>query len=188
LNPATPDRPRDQHHTWSVGGKKYTLVFGDLHRHTDFSNCRCGQDGCVLEHFRYAYDMAELDFMGTSDHTDANKKYDPYEMVADAAVGGRVLCAGEIHFALRLTSESNHIPGVTVTWSSRNVADRLSISTENSTKASQWNALYPVARGAAQISPMELWDVLGKYGKPVALISHTGATAMGTDWDKYERD
>src|SRR6185295_14781151 len=37
------------------------------------------------------------------------------------------------------------------------------------------------------ITPMELWDLLGKYRRPVALISHTGATGMGTDWDKYER-
>jgi hypothetical protein len=34
---------------------------------------------------------------------------------------------------------------------------------------------------------MDLWHVLGQYGKPVAVISHTGATSMGTDWDKYER-
>ncbi len=34
---------------------------------------------------------------------------------------------------------------------------------------------------------MELWGILGKYAKPVALISHTGATGMGTDWDRYQR-
>jgi hypothetical protein len=50
--------------------------------------------------------------------------------------------------------------------------------------------LYPVEDGQgqgnpAQILPRELWAVLGKYGKPVAVISHTGATGMGTDWDRY---
>ncbi len=79
LDSPTPPRPRDQRHTWSLGGKTYTLVFGDLHRHTDFSRCRTASDGSAIEHFRYGYDMTALDFMGTSDHTDVTKKYDPYE-------------------------------------------------------------------------------------------------------------
>jgi len=54
-------------------------------------------------------------------------------------------------------------------------------------QASQWNALYPVGDGPEQITPMELWGVLEKYGQPVAVISHTGATNMGTDWDRYPR-
>jgi len=54
-------------------------------------------------------------------------------------------------------------------------------------EASQWNALFPVHPGADEITPMELWDVLHKYGKEVAVISHTGATGMGTDWDRYQK-
>jgi hypothetical protein len=53
-------------------------------------------------------------------------------------------------------------------------------------EASQWNALYPVHAGAGEITPMELWDVLHQYGKAAAVISHTGATGMGTDWDRYD--
>jgi hypothetical protein len=36
------------------------------------------------------------------------------------------------------------------------------------------------------VSPEELWDVLNRYQKPVAVISHTGATGMGTDWAAYQ--
>ena len=42
-------------------------------------------------------------------------------------------------------------------------------------------------KGAAEISPYELWDLLRKYDKPVAALSHTGATGMGTDWKIYEK-
>ncbi|MHC4997010.1 MAG: TolB family protein, partial [Planctomycetota bacterium] len=35
----TPERDRAEHHTWEFNGKKYTLYFGDVHRHTDFSSC-----------------------------------------------------------------------------------------------------------------------------------------------------
>jgi hypothetical protein len=37
-----------------------------------------------------------------------------------------------------------------------------------------------------QIQPKELWDILKRHNQPVAIISHTGATGMGTDWTKYE--
>jgi hypothetical protein len=186
LNPATPDRPRDQHHVWNIGGKKHTLVFGDLHRHTDFSNCRCGQDGCVLEHFRYAYDMAELDFMGTSDHTDIVKKYDPYEWWQTQRLVDVFYTPGKFTSLYAYEREQKY------PWGHRNVvfAQRggpIVYINRKLYEASPWNALYSVAPGPEQITPMELWDVLGKYGQPVALISHTGASGMGTDWDRYER-
>ena len=57
LNEPSPDRPRTEHHAWTIGGKTYRLCYGDLHRHTEFSNCRTSGDGCVLEHFRYAVDI-----------------------------------------------------------------------------------------------------------------------------------
>jgi hypothetical protein len=79
FNEPTQPRPLSEHHTWKVGGKTYRLVWGDLHRHTDISNCRTGFDGCINEHYRYAYDLAGLDFLGTSDHTDIGKVYSTYE-------------------------------------------------------------------------------------------------------------
>ncbi|MEM7395795.1 MAG: hypothetical protein AAF492_25970, partial [Verrucomicrobiota bacterium] len=75
----TPERDRDDHHAWSFTGQEYTLYWGDFHRHTDFSNCRTTDDGCITEHYRYAYDAGGLDYLGTSDHTDAGKTYHPYE-------------------------------------------------------------------------------------------------------------
>ncbi|MSU59855.1 MAG: hypothetical protein EXS35_17095 [Pedosphaera sp.] len=186
LNPVTPDRPRDEHHIWNVGGQKYTLVFGDLHRHTDFSNCRCGQDGCVLEHFRYAYDMAELDFMGTSDHSDVGKKYDPYEWWQTQRSVDIFYTPGKFNSLYAYEREQRY------PWGHRNVVfsqrgGPVVYIKRNLYKASPWNALYPVTSGGEEITPMELWAVLHKYGQPVALISHTGATGMGTDWDKYEQ-
>ena len=52
---------------------------------------------------------------------------------------------------------------------------------------SPWQKSLPVNPDKeGEISPYELWEILRKYGKPVAVISHTGATGMGTDWKKYE--
>jgi len=75
----TPERPAYDRHKWKVEGETYGLYWGDVHRHTDVSNCRTGFDGCIVDHFRYAYDLGKIDFLGTSDHTDIGKIYHPYE-------------------------------------------------------------------------------------------------------------
>ena len=79
INPLSPERARDDRHTWTHDGMTYKLYWGDFHRHTDVSNCITPNDGCVLDAFRYALDMGKLDMLGTSDHTDIAKIYHPYE-------------------------------------------------------------------------------------------------------------
>ena len=53
---------------FETGGKEYQLVFGDLHRHTDLSLCRVPVDGTLDDCYRYAIDVAKLDFLGITDH------------------------------------------------------------------------------------------------------------------------
>jgi len=185
LNESTPPRPLTEHHTWTVGGKTYRLVWGDLHRHTDISNCRTGFDGCILEAYRYAYDLAGLDFLGTSDHTDIGKVYSPYEwwhtqrqVDVFHAPGG---------FASLYAYEREQ----TFPWGHRNIVFAKrggAIVHINRTvyRNSPWQATLPVMPGVDQIQPPELWDILKRHGQPVAIISHTGATGMGTDWTRYE--
>ena len=63
---APPRRPRE---TMTVGGKTYHLLLGDCHRHTDIEPHR-GPDGSILDTYRYAMDAAQMDFVGTADHTE----------------------------------------------------------------------------------------------------------------------
>lgn len=60
----SPERPTEE-----VDGKSYTLFFGDLHRHTDLSLCRVPIDGTIDDAYRYAADVAQLDFLGITDHS-----------------------------------------------------------------------------------------------------------------------
>ncbi len=53
----------------TVAGKTYRLFYGDLHRHTDLSLCFPFLDGTLDDAYRYAIDVAELDFLGITDHT-----------------------------------------------------------------------------------------------------------------------
>lgn len=53
----------------SLGGAAYQVVYGDLHRHTDLSLCFSFFDGSIEDAYRYAIDVAELDFLAITDHT-----------------------------------------------------------------------------------------------------------------------
>lgn len=63
--------PRRVRATMKAGGKTYTLLLGDCHRHTDIRG-HSGVDGSILDTYRYALDAAQLDFLGTADHNEVN--------------------------------------------------------------------------------------------------------------------
>ncbi len=60
-----------------IGGKTYHLFYGDLHRHTDFSLCCVTFDGTLDDAYRYAIEVAKLDFLGITDHTHDIAQGDP---------------------------------------------------------------------------------------------------------------
>jgi hypothetical protein len=52
-----------------LGENGYQLFFGDLHRHTELSLCRVAIDGTIDDAYRYAIEVAGLDFLGITDHS-----------------------------------------------------------------------------------------------------------------------
>jgi hypothetical protein len=52
-----------------ITSKEYHVYYGDLHRHTDLSLCFVPTDGTMDDAYRYAIDVAGLDFIGITDHT-----------------------------------------------------------------------------------------------------------------------
>jgi hypothetical protein len=58
-----------------AGGKKYQLLRGEFHRHTEIS-WDGGADGSLEDMFRYALDAAALDWIGNGDHDNgAGREY-----------------------------------------------------------------------------------------------------------------
>lgn len=48
-------------------GQEYTLLFGNLHEHTNMSRCSLG-DGMIDEEYHYGRDIEGYDFLGLTDH------------------------------------------------------------------------------------------------------------------------
>ena len=186
INPTTPERPRDDRHTWTHDGTTYKLYWGDFHRHTDVSNCITPNDGCVLEQFRYAWDMGKLDTLGTSDHTDIRKIYHPYEWWLNQKMVDVFYAPGFFTSMYAYEREQSWPHGHRNIVFAQRGGPIVYIERANYL-ASPWQEMFPVETdGQKELSPQELWDVLTRYGKPVTSISHTGATGMGTDWNIFE--
>ena len=52
---------------YEAGGKRYRILRGDLHRHTDISADGIG-DGALIDFYRYAFTAGQYDFMMVGDH------------------------------------------------------------------------------------------------------------------------
>lgn len=184
INPVTPERPRDDRHSFTHDGVTYHLYWGDYHRHTDVSNCITANDGCVVEQFRYAYDMAKLDTLGTSDHTDIAKIYTPYEWWLNQKLVDVFYAPGFFNSMYAYEREQRWPHGHRNIVFAQRGGPIVYIQRVNYL-ASPWQKLFPVSGdGEKELSPTELYGVLTRYGKPVTAISHTGATGMGTDWNE----
>ncbi len=184
----TPERTRDDRHDWKYDDTQYTLYWGDLHRHTDFSRCRTTDDGCIIEHYRYAYDAAGLDYLATTDHTDAGKVYHPYEWWQTQKLVD-MFHNPDYFLAFYAYEREQGWP-----YGHRNVIflDRdgpvIYIQRRNYA-ASQWATPLPPQDGArnGEIPPWQLWDLLQKSGMRVITMEHTAAGGMGTDWSVYKQ-
>ncbi|WP_395748753.1 hypothetical protein [Prosthecobacter sp.] len=184
INPTTPERDRSERHTWTHDGVTYKLYWGDYHRHTDISNCVTANDGCVLEQYRYAWDMGKLDTLGTSDHTDIAKIYHPYEWWLNQKMTEIFYSPGFFMSMYAYEREQKWPLGHRNVIFAQRGGPIVYIQRKNYLD-SPWQKLYPVkTEGTPELHPTELWDVLVRYGRPVTAISHTGATSMGTDWDQ----
>lgn len=185
LNAVTPERPQQEHHTWEHDGSRYTLYFGDFHRHTDISNCITATDGCVVEQFRYACDMGKLDFLGTSDHTDVGKIYHPYEWWLNQKLVDVFYVPGFFTSMYAYEREQKWPHGHRNIVFARRGGPVVYINRARYV-ASPWQKDLPVKPdGETEIVADELWSILKNCGIACTAISHTGATGMGTDWNLF---
>ncbi len=183
----TAERPRDDRRRWQFDGEEYTLRWGDLHRHTDFSNCRTTDDGCILEQFRYAYDAAELDFLATTDHSDQGRGYTDYEWWQNQKLAD-MFHNPEFFVSLYGYEREQRSP-----YGHRNVffierGGPIVYINRDRFAGSRWakKLTLPPQAGArrGEISPPQLWQLLRQSGMRSLSIAHTPG---GNDWSLFEQ-
>jgi hypothetical protein len=183
----TPERVRSEHHRWEVDGETYTLFWGDVHRHTDFSNCRRTDDGCIVEHYRYAIEAGGLDFLGTSDHTEVGKTLSPYEWWQTQKLADLFHNPGSFVSLYAYEREQKYPYGHRNVLFLERGGPVVYIKRKNYL-SSPWATSLPPPEGAimGDIPPWQLWGLLRAHGKRAVTIPHTTAGRMGTDWAVYQ--
>ncbi len=185
----TPERDRADHHTWTFDGQAYTLYWGDFHRHTDFSVCRTSDDGCIKEHFRYAYDAGGLDYLATSDHTDAGKVYHEYEWWQNQRYADMFHNPPFFQTFYAYEREQRWPYGHRNIVFTKRGGPVIYIKRSNFAN-SRWakDLKMPKPDGArnGELAPWQVWRMLRKSGMRAITMEHTPGGGMGTDWGVYK--
>ena len=74
------DVKRMRDYVIDAGGKKYWLLRGEFHRHTELSPDG-GNDGSLEDMWRYALDAADFDWIGNGDHDNGSGREYPWWLI-----------------------------------------------------------------------------------------------------------
>lgn len=67
--------PKMERQTMNVGNEKYTLIYGNLHEHTNCSDCwPAGTDGSLHDDYRFGMFSEGYDFVGMTDHASSTSE------------------------------------------------------------------------------------------------------------------
>lgn len=145
-------------------GRTYRIYRGDTHRHTEYSGDG-NNDGAQNDTYRYALDVAGLDYLGMSEHHNAGGPNLEY-----------------INWLLQQRVDVFHVPGRFVPLYGYERGVGYPNGHRNIFFARRGNPTFPDQPNERESSSaaVGLFDYLRRYQG--ISIPHTPATGMGTDW------
>ena len=145
-------------------GRTYRIYRGDTHRHTEYSGDG-NNDGAQNDTYRYAMNVAGLDYLGMSEHHNSGGPNIDY-----------------INWLLQQRVDVFHVPGRFVPLFGYERGEGYPNGHRNVFFARRGNPTYPTQPGERETSSAQvgLFDYLKRYDG--ISIPHTSATGMGTDW------
>ncbi|MDE0109005.1 MAG: hypothetical protein OXN96_14395 [Bryobacterales bacterium] len=145
-------------------GKTYKIYRGDTHRHTEFS-MDGNNDGSLLQTYRYAVDVASLDYLLASEHNHLGGPNNEY-----------------INWLLQQTVDVFSYAGAFQPYYGYERSIRYPAGHRNILFAKRGNPTLPMLpeEVRSEQGAGRLYEYLRRYDG--IAISHTSATNMGTDW------
>jgi len=158
------DLARIRNYVMDAGGRRYRVLRGDIHRHTEIS-MDGHNDGSLLDAYRYALDAAALDFLGVSDHN---------------SLGGPDV--EYINWLNQQMADLFFLPGTFAPLYGYERSVGYPNGHRNVMFARRGNPTLPIppAEQKAKEGAAALYAYLKRLGG--IAVSHTSATNMGTDW------
>lgn len=161
-------KPQDRYHT-EVDGRRKTLYWGDLHRHSLISRCTAGDDPGLEDFYRFAWDVHDYDFWAVTDHAENSTDHQWWH--------------------IQKVADLFHVPGRFVPF----------YGFEWTSDYGHQNVIYgDVARGAPIFSatdeatddPGKLWAAMRRYPEHPAITipHHPGAAMIHFDWNFGDPD
>ncbi|MDB6058558.1 MAG: hypothetical protein JWO95_2402, partial [Verrucomicrobiales bacterium] len=159
------------HYQTEIHGQKYTLLWGDLHKHSNISRCSTGNEPSPDDHYKYAHDVCQYDFLCMSDHAEHTTDFNWWR--------------------IQKLADLYNVPGFFSVLYGYEWTAGWPVGHHNVIWAEKPAAILRHSlEGTHTIE--ELWSTLDKIGRPALTIPHTSADpGMGTRFDvhndKYER-
>ena len=165
------DVARIRSYVYDVGGKRYKIYRGDMHRHTEIS-WDGYNDGSTEDTYRYAIDPAALDFLAITEHNfGVADEYDWFRSQKYVDI----FRVGSAFVPLYAYERSIKYPN-----GHRNVVFPYRGAPILDYQHYEWS----LPSNYARQGPERFFAYLRKY-KGIAM-AHTSGTDMGTDWADYD--
>lgn len=168
-------------HRAEVGGERWKIFRGDLHRHTEIS-MDGALDGSLYDAYRYALNAAQLDFLGVSDHN--------YGQWLDTDEPEYPQSDNEFQFwRTQKSADLFYVPGRFVPLYGYERTTNFPLGHRNVFHAVRGVFSLRVPRlhvreqpDLVDSDPPKLWTYLRRTGG--VGIPHTPASTMGTNWER----
>jgi hypothetical protein len=153
-----------------IAGRSLRLLRGEFHRHTELSSDG-GNDGALIDMYRYALDAVAMDWIGCGDHDNNNGREYPWwitQQTADAYKAGTSFIP-MFSYERSVSYPDGHRNPI---FAKRGVRTLPRLGKPGSGKDEQQPAHTP--------DTLLLYRYLAQFDGVCA--SHTSTTTMGTDW------
>ena len=151
-----------------VGGRRFTLYWGDLHRHSLVSRCTAGDEPSLEDFYRYAWDVCEYDFWAVTDHAENSSEYQWWtiQKIADL-----------FHV------DDRFVPLYGFEWTSADTGHQNVIYGDVERGAPIFSAF---AEGSTD--PAGLWEGLAQHPEypAITIPHHPGSAMVHNDWDYHD--